>query len=75
VFRRLLDTGPRGEAQGMGKSVSKKAARAAFAASIARQQPTTFSPKRRLEVLRVDAKADARVHKRAERKAAKQAKA
>jgi hypothetical protein len=58
----------------MGKSVSKKAARAAFAASIARNAPTTFSTKRRLEVLRVDAKADARVE-RTERKAAKPKKA
>jgi hypothetical protein len=59
----------------MGKSVSKKAARAVFAASIARTAPMTFSTKRRLELLRVDAKADARVEARAERKAAKQAKA
>ena len=57
----------------MGKSIAKKAARAAFVASIARTAPMTFSTKRRLEILRVDAEAEA--VKRAERKAAKQAEA
>jgi len=57
----------------MGKSVSKKAARAAFAASIARTAPMTFSTKKRLEILQVDEEAEAL--KRAERKAAKQAEA
>jgi hypothetical protein len=57
----------------MGKSITKKAERAAFAASIARTAPMTFSTKRRLEILRVDAEAEALKH--AERKAAKQTKA